>query len=137
VATIGVLAGKPLHRLAYDQETGAWHLEFGEVLLSLQSHWKLVSGDRVLLASGDDGQSYGLGEPIDVRTRCMQLLEGLTVLSTETREPTSDLEIVFGKDHRLLTFNDSSGYEGWNITGPIGPTVVGSGAGPVVNWQPG
>lgn len=44
-----------------------------------------------------------------------------------------DLELRFGRDWTLQVFNDSSGYQGWQLTGPGDRQVIALGGGGVVD----
>jgi hypothetical protein len=61
----------------------------------------------------DDGQGFGLSEPLDVAARVTTALAGTLVADTRTDTKTSDLHLTFGNGCELQLFNDSCGYEGW------------------------
>jgi hypothetical protein len=61
-----------------------WFFKFGNgIVLSTQSQWRLLSPKAILLTSEDDGQQYGLPEPVDAIARIRELLESRGVSKVE------------------------------------------------------
>ena len=93
-----------------------WVLKFGNgVALSTQSQWRLLSLNAILLTSEDDGQQYGLPEPVDAVARIRELLESRVVSKVEVNQASADFNIYFDKEIVLLIVNLSSGYEAWTL----------------------
>ena len=76
-------------------------------------HWRLVSPEGIALTDEDDGQQFGLPEPVDAETKANALLRATTVTSATIDQLTADLCLRFSNDLRLDVVNNSSGYEGW------------------------
>ena len=54
------------------------------------------------------------------------------VTSTQVDGESGDLSIVFENGRLLQVFNDSCGYEGWQMRGPGNRTIVAQGGGTIV-----
>ena len=93
-----------------------WVFKFGNgVTLSTQSQWRLFSQNAILLTSEDDGQQYGLPEPVDAVARIRELLESRVVSKVEVDQPSADFNIYFDNETVLQIVNLSSGYERWTL----------------------
>jgi hypothetical protein len=51
------------------------------------------------------------------------------VTAVEVRPESSDLVLQFDSERRLELFNNSSGYEGWTLSGPDGKQITAQGGG--------
>ena len=114
-------------RLDYD-----WDLRFdaGSSLM-FQSVWRLVSDAAIELTSEDDGQTFGLKDPIDAASQLKSKVGDKCVSDVRIDGVTSDLTLFFGQHLRLEVVSTSSGYEAWSlhtkrvqIIGRNGDTVV-------------
>jgi len=93
-----------------------WVFQFGNgVALSTQSQWRLLSKDAILLTSEDDGQQYGLTEPVDAVARIRELLESRVASKVEVDQASADFTISFDNETVLQIVNLSSGYEAWTL----------------------
>lgn len=91
-----------------------WFFVFEHVCtIGVDCPWRLLGRERVVLAIGDDGQQYGLPEPIDCETRANSLLQGGRVVKWKFLEASADLVILFDNGVALQTFANSIGYESW------------------------
>lgn len=91
-----------------------WNFNFGEGLdVTASVPWRIVTPSGIAHGDKDDGQWFGLPQPVDGEARANTLLNGRTVIDVEADELTADLRINFGDGVRLELFNQSSGYEGW------------------------
>jgi hypothetical protein len=91
-----------------------WSFNFGDRLhIAVSVPWRVVTADGIAHGHDDDGQWFGLPEPVDGEARTNDLLQGQKVAEVELDEQTADLRIVFGDGVRLDLFSQSSGYEGW------------------------
>lgn len=109
-----------------------WNFNFGEHLnIAASVPWRVVTPDGIAHGAEDDGQWFGLPEPIDGEARTNALLRGQKVVGVELDGQTADLRIVFEGGARLDFFNNSSGYEGWQATvgGQAGHTFIALGGG--------
>jgi hypothetical protein len=93
-----------------------WVFKFGTgVALSTQSQWRLLSQNAILLTSEDDGQQYGLPEPVDAVARIRELLESRVVSKVEVEQASADFTIYFDNGTVLQIVNLSSGCEAWTL----------------------
>ena len=126
------MVGLEFSRVDLDEQSGQWWFPLGEGRgLAVTCPWQIIAEGRVVLASGDHGQQYGLPTPIDAPAKATQLLGGRKVGGVSLAEGSSELEVQLEGDAALRTFNDSSGYEGWRLTGPNGTWWIAQGGGNV------
>jgi hypothetical protein len=85
------------------------------------------------LTSEDDGQRFGVQQPVDAIAELSSALVGRTVDSIGVIPGTADLTLGFGSNV-LQAISNSAGYEAWQIEGPEGTVAVGQGGGNVVVW---
>jgi hypothetical protein len=91
-----------------------WNFNFGEGLnVTASVPWRIVTPNGIAHGDRDDGQWFGLRQPVDGEARANALLRERSVVAVEADELTADLQITFDDGVRLDLFNDSSGYEGW------------------------
>ena len=133
-ADLNWLLGCRVTRVAREGE-GPWYFEMGDhVLLSVECVWQILADGHVALGSGDHGQWYGLASPVNAIDRATELLDTRKVVHWALDNVSGDLNLQFEGAVVLRTFNDSSGYEAWQLTGPGGIEVVVQGGGNVVYW---
>ena len=131
------LIGSIIEKVRYDDQTQRWLFTIsGQATLYVNCPWKLVSGAKVSLASRDHGQQYGLAYPIDATVKAMELMAGRKIGSVVPDKVTSDLTIKLEGDVILRTFNDSSGFEAWQLVGPQGAEFIAQGNGNIVVFSP-
>ena len=109
-----------------------WSFDFGEGHnIAASVPWRVVTADGIAHGVEDDGQWFGLGQPVDGEVRTNELLEGQKVVGVEVDMQTADLRVMFNGGARLDFFNNSSGYEGWqaSLGGHDGITVIALGGG--------
>jgi hypothetical protein len=113
----------------------SWHFEFdpGTSLLA-ECPWRIIANGRIALGSVDDGQQFGLPAPLDARFIARELLHGAPVTAVEVTSASSDLVLRFEGERRLELFNNSSGYEGWTLTGPDGRHFIAQGGGQIASF---
>ena len=116
------LSVSTIEKLPFDY----WVFQFGSgVVLSTQSQWRLLSQEAILLTSDDDGQQYGLPEPVDALARIRELLEDRVVATVEVAQASADFTIFFDNGAVLQIVNLSSGYEAWTLTSDGDFMIVG------------
>lgn len=109
-----------------------WLFDFADnARIAVHIPWRVVTSDGIAHGSEDDGQLFGLLQPVDGEARTNQLIAAQKVASVEVDERTADLSIVFDGGVRLDLFNNSAGYEGWQATirGTGDVTIVAYGGG--------
>ena len=115
-----------------------WQFHFGEqeAHLDLEQPWRLIVNGAVRFASSDDGQKFGLPEPLNGAKLCRELLLHKRVANFELRPDVSDLTLIFEDGARLEIFVFSAGYEGWSFQIKGGRTMTALGGGDVAIWGP-
>jgi hypothetical protein len=126
------LNGRSLESVRFDTETGQWIFAFAtSVVLQTSCARRVVAEGHVALGWRDDGHQFGLPAPVDAGAR-LQALVGASSVNTADVLPHGDLVIRFGSGATLELFNDSCGYEGWQLHCPGHRSVVAQGGGKVV-----
>ena len=119
-----VLVGASLTRI--EKLSFSWIFHFGNAVhLSVEGPWRIVSASRILLTSEDDGQQFGLPQPIDAIVNIRQILENHRVTAVDVDLPSSDLRLQFDNDTVLQILNSSSGFECWVLDRDDGLIMVG------------
>ncbi len=112
-----------------------WAFSFGDnVALDVSAPWRIVTVNGIAFAGADDEQQFGLPKPIDGQATANELINGRRVRAFDVDARTADLRISFEGELSLEVFNNSSGFEGWNVTAEVdGDTlsVVGLGGGDI------
>jgi hypothetical protein len=111
-----LFVGKRITGIIYDKETLSWFFDFdSDKYIRINVPWRLTDKTKILRASGDEGQIYGLPKPIDVAKDVMCLLKNKTITDFTTDEITADLIFELDGNLKIQTFGDSIGYEAWEI----------------------
>lgn len=100
-----------------------WSFEFGAgCSLAVSSPWRLVGSERVLVTDADDGEPFGLPQPVDAARSANEALAEAAVEEVAVAPVTADLTITFSGGLRLEVWAGSSGYEAWQAVfpGPAG-----------------
>jgi hypothetical protein len=131
--TLTQLAGRTCDEVKFDPETGGWVFLFSDgVTLRVEAPWRIVSEGIIAVAGRDHGHKLGLPAPIDAIKVASGLLVGRSVATAVAKKPVADLAIRFEDGRMLEVFNESSGYEGWELNGPGDRWVVAQGGGKLV-----
>jgi hypothetical protein len=93
--------------------------------------WRLRERGKVSLSDADDGQQYGLLNPVDAEKSANDIISGKQVNSFEFIEVSADLRIEFSHGIVCETFTNSIGYESWHADFRTGSpkVIVGMGGG--------
>jgi hypothetical protein len=104
----------------------SWGFSFGSAGLTTSFPWRVISGGRLTLASGDDGHPFDLPPPVDAESDAISALVGQHVASVTVDPETADLRITFGNGSRLEVLSGSAGYEAWQLDTPGSCIVAGN-----------
>ncbi|MFO1449868.1 MAG: hypothetical protein U1F61_17045 [Opitutaceae bacterium] len=92
----------------------SWHFTFSDgASIITESSWRLLSKDGVAVTSEDDGQLFGLKEPINACARVIAAVGGRKITECRLEERTSDLSVHFGDDVSVQFLTMSCGFESW------------------------
>jgi hypothetical protein len=121
-----------------DKEEYSWHFGFGSggAALSLECLWRLRASGCIAYGRDDDGQTFGLPEPVDGVAMCERLIGRSPVASLEIRDGCGDLSVEFKNGVMLEVFNGSAAYEGWTFSRKDGLLVVAQGGGRLAVCDP-
>ena len=106
----------------------------GGYRIQIEGLWRLLCDGALTRTSEDDGQRFGLSQPVDAIAELSKAIIGRTVDSIEVDAGTADLTLSFGRTV-LQAISTSAGYEAWQVNGPEGTVAVGQGGGNVVVWD--
>jgi hypothetical protein len=115
-----------------------WQFVFGqaEAVIGVEGFWRVIVDGKIDFARDDDGQKFGLPEPVNGVNRCTELLQDNKVISFELRLDVSDLFVTFENGARLEIFNTSAGYESWSYQARSGKMIHALGGGDVAIFGP-
>ena len=114
----------------------SWRFDFQDIFtIHVNCPWRIISEKSIALGSEDDGQKFGLPEPLDGIKEAIRLLSEKTVTKATIEEITGDIAIEFDSNLRIEVFNHSSGYEGWECQSKSGLNVVGMGGGGITSFS--
>ena len=127
------LIGRPCRIERREQD---WAFDLGQGWdIAVSCHWRLVSNEGIAVTDEDDGQWFGLSEPVNSAARANDLIEGATIMSAEVDRLTADLSLSFSNGFRLDLIANSAGYENWQCsysTGDGSGTAIALGGGELV-----
>jgi len=115
-----------------------WQFVFGqaEAVIGVEGFWRVIVDGKIHFACDDDGQKFGLPEPVNGVKLCAELLQHKKVTSLELRSDLNDLFVTFERGARLEIFNTSAGYESWSYQAKSGKTMHELGGGNVAIFGP-
>ena len=91
-----------------------WFFTFeGGGSVNIDSAWRLISADGIIVTSEDHGHPFGLPEPVDAGKRVIGAVQNKRVSDYLCSKPTSDLTILFEGEIQIQFLNMSCGYESW------------------------
>ena len=103
--------------LSVQKSEAEWHFHIGSnLIVSGFSLWRLVGHDRLLVTGNDDGQQFGLLEPVSGEREFNKLVSGAEICGVTLSEVTGDLAFLLSNGLTLEILTFSSGYESWSIS---------------------
>jgi hypothetical protein len=130
-----MLQGRFCIDVVYRKESYDWVFSFdGDRSLNAACPWRIIAEQRIVLGYEDDGQQFGLPEPVDGRKRAMDRLGNRAICGIRTRDDSGDICIEFEGGSLLELFNCSGGYEGW-LCSTFDLSIIGVGGGKIVLWK--
>jgi hypothetical protein len=91
-----------------------------------ESPWRLWK-DRIEVTSEDEGQWFGLTEPVNAGQRVILATSNRKVVAYAVAERTSDLTLEFEGSIAIQFLNLSCGYEAWRTEFQSCQVICGSG----------
>ncbi|HEY5289514.1 MAG TPA: hypothetical protein VIJ59_05730, partial [Caulobacteraceae bacterium] len=105
----------------------------------VETLWRLVDADHLVLTSEDHGHQFGLPEPLNAQLKIRASLASAAVVAASVDLRTADIALTFDTGTRLEIISTSCGYESWQayfIDGDQDVVLVGSGSGLSVASSP-
>jgi hypothetical protein len=116
---------------------GVGTFDFKDASRTVSCPWRLVDTEAVLLGGSDQGQKFGLPQPVDVSAETLRVLSGKSLEDAGIDRTTGDLCITFVGPTRIEVFNYSGGYEGWEFGDQSGLQLMAQGGGQIAIWDTG
>ena len=102
-----------------------WLFTLADTLtLSVECPWRVITDKGIAVTDEDDGQLFGLNEPVRSAARTNALLIGKRLVAFDVDIRTADLRLSFEGGIQLQVFNNSSGYEGWQASFRYGEVTL-------------
>jgi hypothetical protein len=109
------LKGKSLANV--EKKDFTWFFTFAQGgSVATESFWRLVTSERLVVASGDHDQIFGLKEPVNAAKRVMATVGVKKTIDYSCSEVCSDLILCFDDKIQLQFLNLSGSYESWRAT---------------------
>jgi hypothetical protein len=91
------------------------HLLQANTYIHLESFWRYIHNNKVVLSYKDNGQLYGRKEPVNIETELKVHIEKTKIIKIEITRPVNDLQLHFSNGGMIEILTDSCGYEIWNL----------------------
>ena len=115
---------------AVEKRDYSWIFRFGDDAgVMTESAWRLMDGNRIVVASEDHGHKFGLPAPVDAVSKLQSFIVGRTVEAAEISMSSGDLIVAFGGTMQLQFLQLSSGYESWRLSVQGAETICTGGGG--------
>ena len=114
---VDCFTGKIFTRV-YEHYPDNFTFEFSEFKLAVECMWRIKVDGRVVLASRDHGQQFGLLTQVDAYSEAKSHLQQCCIVVARLDEASADLTLEVENGRRLEIITDSSGYEPWSLMGP-------------------
>jgi hypothetical protein len=127
------LKGKILANV--DKKDFSWFFTFAQGgSITTETFWRLLDSERLVVASGDHDQLFGLKEPVDAAKRVMATIGAKKIIDYSCLEVCSDLILFFEDKMQIQLLNTSGGYESWQA-GNDGVLIICMGGGGLSIFQ--
>ena len=124
--------GKIVKEIRLDKEAQEWVFNFSDdVFVRISTPWRIINNEQILQTSGDEGQIYGLPQPVNVSKNVMNILKDKKITGFANDTITADLTFEFEGNLKIQTFGDSAGYEPWKMYFKNGLEYVAQGSGKI------
>ena len=103
-----------------------------QFVLSIECFWRLLGNEVIVLTRDDEGQLFGLLQPVDALDRLQTALASAQITQAVVIPGTCDIHLFFGNGQKLEVIVNSSGYEAWQLEGPNNFKAIAQGGGNIV-----
>jgi hypothetical protein len=97
--------------------------------------WRILKNSKIILVSTDNGQQFGLPEPLDLVSEITKELTGKTLKRIIADKDTADLELEITDEIKIEIYTSSSGYENYYLA-INNKTFIGMGGGTIEEIVP-
>jgi len=111
---------------------GGFAFTFDNFHFSLSCVWRVEKENKILIANGDHEQQYGRKTVIDISEEVKRILKNEVIAGGLINTISGDFTINFKSGIIFRAFNDSSGYEAWDMQGPDGHRLISISGGKVI-----
>ena len=127
-APLLALKGSQLVDVTVEGHQWAFTFDTGDYIVA-ECVWRLLADERIVLTDEDNGQMFGLQEPVDACDVVKRKVGASSVSDVSLRAVSSDLTIKFVNETTLEVISNSGGYENWHFFGRDGSEVRALGGG--------
>lgn len=121
--------------VTYDKDSDSWYFVFTDkIAFNVSTLWRLLENRQIKLVSLDNGQEFGLSEPIDLILALTEKLNGKSLLEIKIKQETADLNLILTDNIEIEIFISSSGYESYNFSVDR-KNYIGMGGGEIAEFE--
>jgi hypothetical protein len=105
-----------LGTFTYEKASDSWLATFSDsIVMTFYSLWRLLKNGKIVAASSDHGQYFGLSSPLDLAQDIFSRLRSTRLTQVEIKPDTGDLCLVFADGHHLEVYITSMNYECYDM----------------------
>ena len=103
--------------VSYDKDGDSWRFSFSDnINFIAQTIWRVLKNKKIQWVSLDNGQQFGLPNPINLIDKLTSELKGKHLLEIIVKPNTADLLLNLTDNLQIEIFISSSGYESYNFS---------------------
>jgi len=103
-------------KVIFDKDADCWLFSFADKIYATSSgFWRLLENNKIIFVSFDNGQQFGLPEPIDLVEELNKMLTGKCLIKIEVVKGTFDLILTLTDEFKFEIYIASSGYETYDF----------------------
>lgn len=103
--------------MSFDRDTDSWWFVFADnIVFNAHTMWRLLKKNGIQWVSLDNGQKFGLPEPIDLVDKVTTELKEKRLTEVKVKKDTADILLTLSDDLEIEIFISSSGYESYNFS---------------------
>lgn len=111
---------------------GRFAFTFDDFHFSVSCVWRVEKENKILIAKGDHEQQYDQETVIDVSEEVNRILKNDVIAGGLINTISGDFTVNYKSGIIFRVFNDSSGYEAWDMQGPGGHRLISISGGAVI-----
>ena len=103
-------------QVTFDTETESWRFKFKTDYFNCSGLWRILKSKKIERVSLDNGQQFGLPNPINLENEVNELLKDKKLEAIIIKKDTSDLQLILTDNLEIEIFISSSGYETYDFS---------------------